>query len=279
VQTEQSCVGIVAACSYNSQHGLRVNEVHLADLEQLVLWIILDDADCIDPGAESPGRPDGGSSGPPNFALPLVPLSAVKKRDQVSCIEPCPTRASRLPSFSNVSSRIPITDRPSHHPCYCRTAMAFAPLRCSPWFQLTPWQQGLWGRLSSPCPCGQLPLPRPAQVVEPKRALLPRKPEHFPFTRCQLNPFSLTKFTHFSVLRSRGRVSIFPSRTTLIPHRVPFTPAPAQWLRGGGEDSSGPVMIWRRRGQGKRSLLRNVLGWTWTTVPILQSQPKSGVKG
>jgi hypothetical protein len=44
VQTEQPCVGIVAACSYDSQHGLRVNEVHLADLEQLVLWIILDDA-------------------------------------------------------------------------------------------------------------------------------------------------------------------------------------------------------------------------------------------
>lgn len=32
----------------------------------------------------------------PNFALPLVPSSAIMKRDQVPCIEPCPTRDSRL---------------------------------------------------------------------------------------------------------------------------------------------------------------------------------------
>jgi hypothetical protein len=58
-----------------------------------------------------------------------------------------------------------------------------------------------------------------APVVEPQRALLPRKPEHFfPLHPLSTQSFPLTQ----SVFRSRGRVSIFPSRTILIPHRVPL---------------------------------------------------------
>ena len=33
--------------------------------------------------------------------------------------------------------------------------LLFAPLHCSPWFRLTPWRQGLRGRLSSYCHRGQ----------------------------------------------------------------------------------------------------------------------------
>lgn len=172
-------------------------------------------------------------------------------------------------------SRILVTDRPSCHPCSCRTAIAFAPLCCSPWFRPTPWQQGLRGRLSSHCHRGATG----AQVVEPKRALLPRKPEHFPLHPLSTQSFPFTQFHSFFCTPISRKSQHIPNPHNPNPASCPFALALAQWLRGGGEDSSGSVMTWRRRGQGKLSLLRNALGWIWTIAPILQSQPKSGVKG
>jgi hypothetical protein len=84
-----------------------------------------------------------------------------------------------------------------------------------------------------------------AQVMEPKRALLPRKPERFLFPRCPSPSLSLSlSLTHshaispiFSVLQSRGRVGVFPSRTALIPHRVPL---PQHWRNASAEEAKIP---------------------------------------
>ena len=147
-----------------------------------------------------------------------------------------PTR-DFLPSFTNISS-----SHPHHHgqTCYRRTAIALAPLRCSPWFQLTPWQQGLWGRLYSHCRRGQL-APGPGGGAQKGSAssntwTFPLSPP--PSTQS----FSLTNFTHFFCTPISRKSQDIP-----MPDNPP-NPASdlltlAQCLRRGGKDSSGPVMI------------------------------------